>query len=120
MTIKLRSRLLGAHVHVTVFMGADEDHLQNSGDLVMGVGQWAAYVQVLADGVPASRFDADPVVLLLDHDDRPLDRALFSHCDDRRARQMPSEPAPTEKDEPCPNPSPAGADASAPKKNTPS
>lgn len=35
MVFKLRTELLGAHVHIDVFVGPDADHLAKTGTLVM-------------------------------------------------------------------------------------
>ena len=40
MVLKFREERRGAHVHVTVFVGVDKDHLQNAGTLVLGVEEW--------------------------------------------------------------------------------
>lgn len=39
--IKFREDARGAHVYVTVFVGVDEGHLANAGDLVFRVAEWA-------------------------------------------------------------------------------
>jgi hypothetical protein len=110
-TFKLRSRLLGAHVHATVFIGADADHLQSSGELVMGIEQWCVLNMMLSAGrYVASRGGLDLELL---RDDAPaLNDILHMHVIAAQAK--------LQKDERCPSPSPASDDASAPKKNTPS
>jgi hypothetical protein len=40
MTFKLNHELLGGHVHIAVFSGADRDHLGKCGDLVMRADEW--------------------------------------------------------------------------------
>ena len=47
MNIKLRARLLGAHVHADVFMGADADHYKLTGRLVMDVEEWRRFAASL-------------------------------------------------------------------------
>jgi hypothetical protein len=117
MTIKLRSRLLGAHVHVGVFLGTDADHLQNSGDLVMDVGQWCKLTILLASGHLESRRGPDPVDFHFEDADPRLTQFLLDHCD--RARQMLAERAAQEEEDQCPSPNPSRPDdASPPKKST--
>jgi len=50
MILKIRDRLLGAHVHVDVFIGPDADHLAKSGELVFTVREWCAFGALLAYG----------------------------------------------------------------------
>jgi hypothetical protein len=50
MTIKLRYRLLGHHVHVDVFAGEDADHLASCGSLVFLVGEWQLFSEALLLG----------------------------------------------------------------------
>lgn len=40
MIVKFREEVLGAHVHVTWFVGVDDDHLQNAGTIILGVNEW--------------------------------------------------------------------------------
>jgi hypothetical protein len=50
MVIKLRSKNIGDYIHETVFMGVDKDHLQNSGVIVMHVGEWQIFGSLLLMG----------------------------------------------------------------------
>jgi hypothetical protein len=48
--IKLRAEKLGEHIHETVFMGVDKDHLQNAGKIVMNIGEWQMFGALLLMG----------------------------------------------------------------------
>ena len=50
MHIRLRSERKGEHVHTTVFVGEDANHLANAGDLVLRVGEWQAFGTALRLG----------------------------------------------------------------------
>jgi len=50
MVIKLRAEKLGEHIHETVFMGVDRDHLQNAGKIVMNIGEWQMFGALLLMG----------------------------------------------------------------------
>ena len=50
MVIKLRSEKRGEHIHETVFMGVDRDHLQNAGVIVMRIGEWQMFGALLLMG----------------------------------------------------------------------
>lgn len=65
MTFKLRSRALGGHVLTTLFVGVDADHLQNSGDLVMGAEQWCVLTMVLSAGCQTANTGGDLGVQVL-------------------------------------------------------
>lgn len=53
MVIKLRSERRGSHIHETVFVGPDEDHLANSGTLVLEMGEWQDFGVALSLGARA-------------------------------------------------------------------
>lgn len=95
MVIKLRSHLLGHHVHTTLFMGADADHLQNSGVLVTDVEQWCVLNVMLGTGQVALRRGPHATGLLFDDDPR-LNEHLNQYL--HRAQEMPPAPATTEED----------------------
>lgn len=63
--VKLRSRLRGAHRHVSVFMGPDADHLALTGELVMGPADWMIFAAGFAMG--ARRFT--PLTVVFEDDD---------------------------------------------------
>lgn len=50
MVIKLRSRPNGIHVHTTVFMGPENQTLQNCGELIQSIGQWQLFGAALLLG----------------------------------------------------------------------
>lgn len=119
MTFKLRSRLRGAHVRATLFVGVDAEHLQNSGELVMSLEQWCELHLLLCEGQRWLGLYSRFIELLFDMDDSALVRSLNEHWE--RYRLAGGKHARKEEDERCPSPSPAqNADASAPKKSTPS
>lgn len=43
MFLKLASDKAGEHVHVTVFMGPDADHLANCGKVILRIGEWQLF-----------------------------------------------------------------------------
>jgi len=52
--LRLRTERLGKHLHATVFMGEDCDHLASCGKLVMLEREWTAFQQAL---VSSQRFE---------------------------------------------------------------
>lgn len=38
--LKIKGKPKGEHIHLNLFMGCDEEHLQNVGHLCMGIGDW--------------------------------------------------------------------------------
>ena len=50
MVFKLRSRLMGKHVHEQIFAGEDVDHLVLAGELVFNVGEWQLFDTTLMLG----------------------------------------------------------------------
>lgn len=50
MHIRLRSERTNLHVFVTVFAGADKEHLANCGKLCFRVREWRLFSEVLKSG----------------------------------------------------------------------
>jgi hypothetical protein len=106
MTIKLRSRLLGAHVHATVFIGPDADHLASNGELVMDPRQWAGFNVLLGLGAKhsAGLFEFLPALLELDPVLWVMLDAAYSAAEDAlatkemptHAQEDPQDPPPSE------------------------
>lgn len=55
MIIKLKSELLGNHIHERVFVGPDEDHLALAGMLTFHVGEWQLFGAALLLGADCTK-----------------------------------------------------------------
>ncbi len=53
LAVKLRQQIRGAHVHIDVFVGADAEHLENAGHIVVGPKQAHLLTAALAVGARA-------------------------------------------------------------------
>jgi len=49
-SMKLRWKQKGHHIHVTVFMGVDDEHLVCSGNLVLILPDWDRLKAILLEG----------------------------------------------------------------------
>ena len=68
MTFKLYYSRKGAHVHVSMFAGTDQDHLAHTGNLTLRENEWAEFRRVLILGEYGTlRGQLSP------HDDEPGD-----------------------------------------------
>lgn len=81
LAIKLRREDKGAHAHIAVFVGADSDHLQNSGEVVMGLQQAALFEALLRLGARSPCF-AGRVAISATRDDEIEARATDPHGDE--------------------------------------
>jgi hypothetical protein len=50
MHTKLKSKRKGDHIHATIFIGEDADHLANAGKLIFRVGEWQLFGAALKLG----------------------------------------------------------------------
>ena len=50
MYLKIKSELLGAHVHERLFVGPDKEHLALAGTLVFDIGEWQLFGAALLLG----------------------------------------------------------------------
>ena len=61
LAVKCPAERRGDHIHMRVFLGADEEHLQLTGTLVMDVGQWQLFVAALIHGIEEMRKGHMPI-----------------------------------------------------------
>lgn len=55
MAIKLKSKLIGSHVHDYIYMGHDEGHLALNGRLIFTIEEWQTFGAALGLGAKQMR-----------------------------------------------------------------